>query len=193
MTSSRTDLFKVPCIWNTKCSIYLEVGYSKADFFGPSGLAGEEKGYFLPDLAMASVFGGGVKKWLKSPVHLVLVGALILSLGREMELTRRHHFMAEAFHYDLEVVVRDAASGAYLTELTFQHPDSNFGDAEVPEFMLRTSASSGGKDDVSFSIEGFARGETSFRVSCKGFASVEVPLNENTGSLVEVMLEPVSD
>lgn len=44
-----------------------------------------------------------------------------------------------------------------------------------------------------FAIEGFARGQTSFSVSCEGFESLEVPLDEDTGSLVEVMLKPASD
>lgn len=123
------------------------------------------------------------------PVTVVLT--LLYAISGELNTYRRDRLMDEIFHYDVEIVARDAATNEVLKYLGVRHPDHNLSDADVPNWMRASRSSS--RQNGALVIEGYAHGVTQVGVLCDGYETVWVDLNRETGSEVEVLMKRVEE
>ena len=120
------------------------------------------------------------------PVTVVL--SFVLSGLSELDRYHRAQLLDEVFRYDFDVIVKDAKTGELLKNASLRYPAHNLEDLDVPGWMKSTGSYGPKSDEATHRLQGFALGSADFEVSSEGFEPKRVPVDKDTSSVVEVLL-----
>jgi hypothetical protein len=118
---------------------------------------------------------------------------VLYSVVIENEDFDRRQAMEKIFRFDFDLRVTNAETGEVIQNISVLHPNPDFGETEVPDWMKTVRGSSPQSEDASYQLHGYAMEPFEFGVSAEGLETKTNQVDRQTQSPIEVELAPVSN